>query len=658
MSLRTRSVDESSAPGSPTPLAAPGRAPVTARIARTVIYRTMRDDNGVGAGADEHVQRAAAGRGAPLPDDARTRFEHSLGADLSGVRVHTGPESAAAAESVGARAYATGNDIHFAEGEYAPQDPFGLHLLAHEVAHTVQQSGGASAPQYKLEVSSPCDAAELEADRAADAMVSGAPAVVTNSSGVARKVMRDAKGAPAPAGPHTLTVAEKKDAETAKYDAMAARALFKNALAQMAVYKSTVPDTLDSLQKSTESTMSWSDGAFKKMNETIKDSGEFEAWKKEMAMTLLGTVLGAVGGGVAAVGEANEEVAAEAELAELPLPKQALTSSKSYLELAKAGKEELGEVVGDLKEKAGEVGKKMDEAEAKPADGGTTPDQSKVAFYAQLSSLHSISTKQIIPLYDSLANLGEPIGEMVTAAGDAVALGKTAGKITIEKMRTDVPKMRDAASKLQKAAAQVPKIAKAVVDMSNRAKLLLPKNQADMEKRYWIAWVAQLDKTDRKRLGETLIAKRLKEIGVWSQLGVVDADSTDDQNMSIWSARAQEKVLAYRGQVFNEGSTLERGSNVFQGWNAKVFVSSLGYIGAEFTGDKTGPRAVIVGARAAGVPSSVIDKMAMMSSDDKVAYLLRHGSVIAQLQPLAAPEVANAQPDGDYGYIAETPASS
>ena len=49
----------------------------------------------------------------------------------------------------------------------------GIHLLAHEVAHTVQNRGGAPALSTKLEVSNPADPAEIEAERAADAMVAG-----------------------------------------------------------------------------------------------------------------------------------------------------------------------------------------------------------------------------------------------------------------------------------------------------------------------------------------------------------------------------------------------------------------------------------------------------------------------------------------------------
>ena len=120
-----------------------GLAP-PARVIRRYARPGERDDNGVAQGADRAVEQAAAASGQALPADVRARFEASLGADLSAVRVHTGGASAAAAHAVGALAYTTGTDIHFAEGMYSPSDPFGLHLLAHEVAHTVQHHGAAA----------------------------------------------------------------------------------------------------------------------------------------------------------------------------------------------------------------------------------------------------------------------------------------------------------------------------------------------------------------------------------------------------------------------------------------------------------------------------------------------------------------------------------
>jgi hypothetical protein len=138
--------------------------------------------------AEGAVSQASSSTGQPLPQELAARFSASLGADLSGVRIHTGAESASAARAVGAKAYAVGQDVHFAAGQYDPASAAGQHLLAHEVAHTVQQSGGSELRQNKLEVSSPGDAHEAEADRAADAMVAGEATAITTSTngGVSR----------------------------------------------------------------------------------------------------------------------------------------------------------------------------------------------------------------------------------------------------------------------------------------------------------------------------------------------------------------------------------------------------------------------------------------------------------------------------------------
>ncbi|MBL9020395.1 MAG: DUF4157 domain-containing protein [Myxococcales bacterium] len=159
-----------------------------------LLSRKARDANGVAEGAESAVAAASSSSGSPLPDTLMRKFESSLGADLSGVRVHTGAESAAANDAVGARAYTVGNDIHFGAGQYDPESQGGQHLIAHEVAHTVQQAGGASRMQFKLEVSSSGDAHEREADRAADSMVAGTPASVGSSTGLDRSVIHRKEG--------------------------------------------------------------------------------------------------------------------------------------------------------------------------------------------------------------------------------------------------------------------------------------------------------------------------------------------------------------------------------------------------------------------------------------------------------------------------------
>ncbi len=146
------------------------------------LQRKERDGEAIAADAPARVAGAGASSGEPLPGGLRERFEQSLGADLTGVRVHTGRASADAAASIHARAFTgagTGADIRFADGAYDPGSTDGQHLLAHEVAHTVQQRGVAARPQAKLEISTPGDASEREADAAADAMLAGRPVTVS-----------------------------------------------------------------------------------------------------------------------------------------------------------------------------------------------------------------------------------------------------------------------------------------------------------------------------------------------------------------------------------------------------------------------------------------------------------------------------------------------
>jgi hypothetical protein len=85
------------------------------------------------------------GRGEALAPIERQFFEARFAAPLGSVRVHTGSAADAAARSVGARAYTLGAHIFFRTGEWSQGGPARRRLLAHELAHVVQQAeGGAS----------------------------------------------------------------------------------------------------------------------------------------------------------------------------------------------------------------------------------------------------------------------------------------------------------------------------------------------------------------------------------------------------------------------------------------------------------------------------------------------------------------------------------
>jgi hypothetical protein len=81
----------------------------------------------------------ARGGGTPLAEPVRSRMEAAFGADLGGVRVHTGGRAAELASSLGALAFTTGRDIFFGDGRYDPGSADGRRLLAHELTHVIQQ---------------------------------------------------------------------------------------------------------------------------------------------------------------------------------------------------------------------------------------------------------------------------------------------------------------------------------------------------------------------------------------------------------------------------------------------------------------------------------------------------------------------------------------
>lgn len=81
-------------------------------------------------------------QGAPLDAESRRFFEPRFGFDFSGVRVHAGPVAAESAEAVHARAYTVGQNIVFGAGQFATRSESGRRLLAHELAHTIQQRRG------------------------------------------------------------------------------------------------------------------------------------------------------------------------------------------------------------------------------------------------------------------------------------------------------------------------------------------------------------------------------------------------------------------------------------------------------------------------------------------------------------------------------------
>ncbi len=109
--------------------------------------------------------------GAPLSPSTRAFMEPRFGQDFSRVRIHTGERASQSAHAIHATAYAAGSHIAFAAGEFAPDTSRGRHLLAHELAHVVQQPDGAASRPER--VAPDGTSTEHAADAAANAVVGG-----------------------------------------------------------------------------------------------------------------------------------------------------------------------------------------------------------------------------------------------------------------------------------------------------------------------------------------------------------------------------------------------------------------------------------------------------------------------------------------------------
>jgi hypothetical protein len=109
--------------------------------AKAALQRTAVAEGGeVGAEIEASIQRAR-GTGSPLAEGVRAPLEQAFGANFSGVNIHTGAVADSLNQSLQARAFTTGKDIFFRQGEYNPESSGGKELLAHELTHVVQQTG-------------------------------------------------------------------------------------------------------------------------------------------------------------------------------------------------------------------------------------------------------------------------------------------------------------------------------------------------------------------------------------------------------------------------------------------------------------------------------------------------------------------------------------
>jgi hypothetical protein len=142
----------------------------------------------------KQARHAAPSGGTPMESGLRSVLDSRFGHSFENVRVHADAEAEAVTRCFDARAMTCGNDVFFADGQYAPESFDGFRLLAHELTHVVQQdvgSGPEQSPERILSVAS--DPSEHEAELAANDVAMGGVAAVhaVPSAAIARSEGHD-----------------------------------------------------------------------------------------------------------------------------------------------------------------------------------------------------------------------------------------------------------------------------------------------------------------------------------------------------------------------------------------------------------------------------------------------------------------------------------
>jgi hypothetical protein len=99
----------------------------------------------------DSILLSTKGGGSKVDDETKSELEEHTGMDLSSVNIHTGPIADNLNRNINALAFAHGQDIYFRNGQYNPGSNAGRKLLAHEVAHTIQQQNGVAAKIARTE---------------------------------------------------------------------------------------------------------------------------------------------------------------------------------------------------------------------------------------------------------------------------------------------------------------------------------------------------------------------------------------------------------------------------------------------------------------------------------------------------------------------------
>jgi hypothetical protein len=521
------------------------RAAGNAVVQRTLVQRSAA---GAASGISPEVEdgiHSARGGGRALDDGVRSQMEGALGADLSGVRVHTDSRADALSQALGARAFTTGRDVFFRQGEFSTATPGGKQLIAHELAHVVQQSG---APvQRSLSLGPVDDAFEREADGVAAAVAGGIEAGVEHGDGGGTVRMAPAADAGAAAArqepgsaKRPATLREAIDAAAfpgrASVDVLHARAVAR--FEALTGFVSKARDQMRSLRWFFESFDSNYQAGYKRYSEAVAAGREEAQGQQDMVNLMFGIVAGTVAG-------VFLEVAIPASLI-------AGTISRAVY-LGAAG----NAISGSLGTWAGP---KVAGTDLRPQD----------AFSPLLQELAGV--RAIERLSEAVLDVVDPgaakLGAVLVRSGDLRAEMRAARREwSDERMQKEWAELRKADEELQFADYHMEFAAEKLEKLRKHYDGLEVPSSRVLEQDMWLSWMSSLDEDDADVLDLDAIEDRLRSVGVieWptrSHLYEQDRGARLRVDFGDWTS-SDDEALAVRRAKASMGAVLRRTGVVF-----------------------------------------------------------------------------------------------
>jgi hypothetical protein len=264
--------------------------------------------------------------------------------------------------------------------------------------------------------------------------------------------------------------------------------------------------------------------------------------------------------------------------------------------------------------------------------GVAAPWASEVGFLKQYTALME-AAQPLLPMALAVANISGPLGKVEEALRGVKNANKARTDYPLDEMERDAAALESLSRDLAAAAPGVSGLLAQLSAVVAQSTAAAPKNETEVEKELWIRWVASLShQASSDLMDEDLIENHLRALGIWDQLGVEESIgswfSDADEALAICSARAQEKILAHRGESVEVHLTGRQPTHPISLADVPPVPAVMDDSG---TASSPHVNAVVVGARTDTLDTSVLKK-APFNKDAISEYLLRNGHVYAVLR--------------------------